>query len=297
MLHINKRRVFYLIILVVILAGLLYGGVSGGLFKSIPEMFSGIKISYNTIFQLIIMIVFVLIVSTLALFLIGILKPLNNRASTMISLVSSVIKYISALVIICWGLTIIGVPITTVAGTVGVLSIVIGLGAESLIADVISGVFMIFENQYNVGDIVEVNNFRGEVKSIGIRTTAIQDVGGNIKIINNSNMTNILNRSDHFSVSVCSISISYNTDLEALEAKMPAILRDMYERNARVFKAEPVYLGVDKLADFAIVLKFCVDVAEVDIYDGNRLLNHEVLLAIKKAGVEIPFPQMDVHCK
>ena len=74
---------------------------------------------------------------------------------------------------------------------------------------------MLLENQYNVGDIVEVNGFRGTVTSIGIRTTCITDTGDNVKIINNSEMKNILNRSDNYSKAVCDISIPYETDLES----------------------------------------------------------------------------------
>lgn len=293
-MHLNKRRLVYILLLVVFLAILVYGGISQGLFESIPDMMS-IKLNIHSIFQLVIMVVMVLIVTMLALFILGLAKPVNNRASTMVSMVSSIIKYVSAFVILCWGLTIIGVNVTTVVASVGILTLVIGFGAESLIADVISGVFMIFENQYNVGDIVEVNNFRGIVRSIGIRTTAIEDAGGNIKIINNSNMTNILNRSDKYSLTFCTVGIAYDTDLEALEEKLPQILEDIYENNREFFHAVPCYDGVEELADSAVVLRFSVEVEEENIYIGRRLLNREILLAVKKAGVEIPYPQLDIH--
>lgn len=90
--------------------------------------------------------------------------------------------------ILCAGLTILGVNMTTIIASVGVLALIVGFSAESLIADVVTGTFMLLENQYNVGDIVEVNGFRGTVTSIGIRTTCITDTGDNVKIINNSEM-------------------------------------------------------------------------------------------------------------
>lgn len=293
-MHLNKRRLLYILMLTGILGLLFYAGISQDLFESIPDMMN-IKLNVHSIFQLIIMVVMVLIFTMLALFILGMAKPMTNRGSTMISMISSIIKYVSAFVILCWGLTIIGVNVTTVVASVGILTLVIGFGAESLIADVISGVFMIFENQYNVGDIVEVNNFRGVVRSIGIRTTAIEDAGGNIKIINNSNMTNILNRSDKYSMTYCTVGIAYDTDLEAFEGKLPQILKDIHERNQEIFHTVPFYDGVEELADSAIVLRFSVEVEEENIYIGRRLLNREILLAVKKAGVEIPYPQLDVH--
>lgn len=203
----------------------------------------------------------------------------------------------AAIVILCWGLYILGVNVTGILASVGVLTLVVGFSAESLIADVITGMFMLFENQYNVGDIVEVNGFRGTVCEIGIRTTCLMDVGGNVKIINNSDMKNILNRSDNTSRSVAEFGIPYETDLEALEEKIPALLQSIYDAHRDLMKDVPVYVGVDQLGDSSVVLKFVVEVAEKDIYAGARVLNHDLFIGMRKLGVEVPFPQVDVHQK
>ena len=89
-------------------------------------------------------------------------------------IIRSLLKYAAAIVILCWGLTIIGVNITVVLASVGVLTLIVGFSAESLIADLVTGLFMLFENQYNVGDIVEIGGFRGTVTDIGIRTTSAE---------------------------------------------------------------------------------------------------------------------------
>jgi small conductance mechanosensitive channel len=178
-----------------------------------------------------------------------------------------------------------------------VVALIVGFGAESLVADVVTGIFLIFENQYNVGDIVEVNGFRGTVKDIGIRTTSIVDTGDNIKIINNSEMKNILNRSDNVSRAVSDIAIPYETDLEALEEKLPQLMDDILERRKDVMLSAPRYLGVQQLAESSVVLRFVVEVAEKDIYSGARTLNRDLWLGFRKLGVECPFPQVDVHSK
>ena len=121
---------------------------------------------------------------------------------------------------------------------------IVGFSAESLIADVVTGAFMIFENQYNVGDIVEVDNFRGTVTSIGIRTTCITDPGDNVKIVNNSNMKNILNRSDKLSRSVSNIAVPYGTDLEKLESEIPRLMEEIFNAHPDLMKNPPKYLGV-----------------------------------------------------
>ena len=108
-------------------------------------------------------------------------------------------------------------------------------------------------------------------------------------------MRNILNRSNNASKAICDFSIPYSTDLEVLEAKLPAILTDIYERNRHILLSVPVYMGVQALADSAVVLRFAVDVPEADIYSGARVLNRELFLNMRKLGVESPFPQMDIH--
>lgn len=261
--------------------------------RDISHMFSGFQAF--TIVQLLVMVLFVLLVAELLKLLFGAFKAKSHRAKTILTVLTSLTRYVAAIVILCWGLSIIGVNVSTILASVGLLALIVGFGAESLIADVITGIFMLFENQYNVGDIIEVNGFRGTVSSIGIRTTSITDISGNIKIINNSDMKNILNRSNNASKAVCDFSIPYPTDLEALEAQLPAILEGMHQRNSHVFLSRPVYLGVQELGESAVVLRFAVDVPEADIYSGARVLNRELLLTMRKAGVECPFPQLDVH--
>ena len=234
-------------------------------------------------------------VTVLVCFVLGILHPKSHRAQTILTLLYSLMRYAAALVILCWGLSILGVDVSVIVASVGVVALVVGFGVESLIADVVTGTFILFENQYTVGDIVEVGGFRGTVKDIGIRTTAIEDAGGNVKIINNSEMKNILNRSDHASRAVCDIDIPYETDLENLESKLPELLEEIYRQNTETLKSAPVYLGVEKLGASSVVLRFVAEVAEKDLFAAGRVLNRSLWLGLRRLGVECPFQQLDVH--
>ena len=236
-------------------------------------------------------------VTVLVCFVLGLIHPKSHRARTILTLLNSLLRYAAALVILCWGLSILGVDVSVIVASVGVVALVVGFGVESLIADVVTGTFILFENQYNVGDIVEVGGFRGTVKDIGIRTTAIEDAGGNVKIINNSEMKNILNRSDHASRAVCDIDIPYETDLEALEERIPALLEEIYRQNAGILKSVPAYLGVEKLGASSVVLRFVAEVAEKDLFTAGRVLNRSLWLGLRRLGVECPFQQLDVHTK
>ncbi len=254
-----------------------------------------VGIEFSTILKVIVMAAAVIAVVSLITMLLSLPNPKNHRTRSLLSIVSSILKYIAGIVILCWGLSIIGVNVSTIVASVGIIALIVGFSAESLIADVVTGAFMIFENQYNVGDIVEVDGFRGKVTNIGIRTTSITDTGDNVKVINNSAMRNILNRSDKLSRSVCDISIPYETDIEELEKQIPGLVQLMYENHKDVMQDVPKYLGIQQLADSSIVLRFVVNVNEKDIFSCTRIMNHDLLLGFRKLGIECPFPQVDVH--
>ncbi|MBR2592706.1 MAG: mechanosensitive ion channel family protein [Oscillospiraceae bacterium] len=286
-----------LVVFAILCAAFVGIGLVTGVFESFAGTFKGINLNVNSIIKVLVMAALVLAVENLILLIMSVLKTENRRTQSVISIVGNALRYITAVVILGWGLTILGADVGTVVAGIGILALIIGFGANSLIADLVTGVFMIFENQYNIGDYIEVGGFRGKVTSIGIRTTCIEDPGGNVKIINNSDMSNILNRSDHSSKAVSTIGIPYETDLEALEEKIPGMLKEIYDRHSDVMLSEPKYLGVDELADSAVVLKFIAEVDDKNIYSAGRVLNRELFLCFRKVGVNVPFPQVDVHQK
>lgn len=222
-------------------------------------------------------------------------KLKSRHAETIKSLVGNCLKYAVAIYGIIFGLSILGVNIVAVIASLGVLGLIIGFGAESLIEDVITGLFIIFEGQIHVGDIVTIDNFRGTVTGIGIRTTQITDAGGNIKIINNSDIQTLTNLSDVDSVAVTDISIAYEADLAQAEEIVKETLQRLPKQYPDVFKATPNYLGVETLAASSVDLRVSALVEEPNIYTARRLMNRELKLAMDKAGINIPYPQIVVH--
>lgn len=289
----SKATLIRLIVMIIVLAVVGGAGMLSGLFSW--DELSDVTIDLTAIWKLLIMMASVITIETLVVFLLGLPKLKSHRARSVLSVISSLMKYVAAIVILCWGLSILGVNVSTIVASVGIVALVVGFSAESLIADVVTGAFMIFENHYNVGDIIEVDGFRGTVTDIGIRTTCITDLAQNIKVVNNSAMKNILNRSDKMSRSISDIGIPYGTDLEKLESGIPGLMQEIYEKHRDLMKEAPMYLGVNELGSSSVVLRFMVFVDESDIFVGTRVLNHDLLLGFRKLGVEVPFPQMDVH--
>ena len=292
-----KRNIIKLVIAVVIILLCGAAGYFLGFFKGIAEEQGALKVVPETILRLILMTAFMIALNAVLQLIINAIKGKRKRTQTLTTVTASLVKYVVVIVAIIWGLTIIGVNVGTIFAGVGILALVLGFGAESLVSDLVTGAFILFENQYNVGDIVELDGYRGTVDFVGIRTTGIRDVGGNVKIINNSDIKNIINRSERSSVAVTTVGIHYNSDIDEVEKKLPDILAKIKARNGEVFIGDVSYLGVEELADSCVTLKFTAEVEEKNIFTGRRLLNREIKALFDEAGIEIAFPQVDVHVK
>lgn len=263
-----------------------------GNMKDVAEM---VKLDWSALFQLVIMVVIMLLVRELCCWLLGKYNPKTPRANTMKNLIASALKYILAFVGAFWALSIIGVNVSTLFASVGVMALIIGFGAESLIADVITGLFMIFENQYNVGDIIELDGYRGTVVNIAIRTTSIEDSGGNIKIFNNSDVRNIINLSADSSRAVCDIPIPYEADIDKAEKVVGVLCQELVKEYPEVFKQAPECVGVQALADSAVVLRVVAQVEEENRFSAGRLINKKMKSGLEKAGMGAPYAQIVVH--
>lgn len=219
----------------------------------------------------------------------------KRRSRSMAGLFTSLTKFICIIVGGVWTLSILGVNLTGIFASLGIASLVIGFGAQSLIEDAVTGIFIIFEGQYHVGDIIVLDGFRGVVKHIGIRTTIIEDAGGNHKIVNNSDIRNMQNRSRNASVAVCDLSISYDAKLAEVEKVIYETLPRIYKKHSKLFITPPRYMGVESLGESSVVLRIVGDVNEEDFFIGYRTLNREMKLMCDEHGIEIPFNQIVVH--
>lgn len=226
--------------------------------------------------------------------LLKLFKFKNRRAETIKSLFANVIRYVILIFAIVYGLNMLGADILTVIAGLGILALIIGFGAQSLIEDIFAGLFIIFEGRFFVGDIISIDNFRGTVNSIGVVSTQIRDTGGNIRIINNSDIRTLTNLSNVTSLAISIVSISYNADLEKAESVINNLCCQLPEMYPDYFSVPPKYMGVEELSESSVDLKVVADVDENNIYQARRILNRELKLALDKNDIEIPFPQVVV---
>ncbi len=240
-------------------------------------------------------VLLVWIVCTLLCILLEWIADKRKRSRSMSGLMVSLVKFIGFIAGGAWSLGILGINLAGIFASLGIASLIIGFGAQSLIEDAVTGIFIIFEGQYHVGDIIVLDGFRGTVRHIGVRTTTIEDGGGNLKIINNSDIRNVQNRSRKNSMAVCDLCISYDADVREVEKVIFATLPQIYKKHSKLFVTPPRYLGVESLGESSVVLRIVADVAEENFFLGYRTLNREMKIMCDENGIEIPFNQIVVH--
>lgn len=219
--------------------------------------------------------------------------------ATAVAMLSSIVKYAAVIVTVLALLRVVGVDTATILAAAGIVSLVVGFASQSLIEDVITGIFILFEGQYKIGDMLVLGDFRGTVIDIGVRTTTLEDAGGNRLIVNNSDIRNVQNRSRRESKAVTTVSVTYGQNMIELENILKEALptwKDKPEYKG-LFLADPSYNGIDEFQDSGIALHFSVKTNEEDIFKARRAMNRELKLLFDEKGIEIPFPQVDVHTK
>lgn len=236
-------------------------------------------------------ITIVLIIVTVLLAVIRKLFCKTQRSVTVSRLVCNLIRWLTAIILVISVLAIWGVDATALITGAGVITLVVGLGMQSLIADVVAGLFIVFENEFNVGDWITVDGFRGEVIDIGIRTTKLKAVG-NVKIFNNNAIQGVLNHTTDNSIALTYIDIEYDANLPKVEEIIRAHVGELNVANAR---SEVKYDGVSELGASGVKLQFECDCYEADIFAVGRAMNAAVKNMFDENGIKIPFPQLVVH--
>ena len=217
----------------------------------------------------------------------------SKKTITVTLLLLNLLKWVVAIAAVFIIMGAWGADTTLMLASAGVLTLIIGLGSQALVQDILAGIFIVFEGDFQVGDIVIVDGWRGEVKAIGIRTTKLVDAGGNIKIINNSDIRSIVNQTQELSVAKCYVGVSYGDRIESIEKVIADNLPKIKEKIPAIIEG-PFYKGVAELADSAVNLLFVAKCKENDIYQVQRDLNREIKIVFDDNNVNIPFPQVTV---
>ncbi len=220
-------------------------------------------------------------------------KHFDKRVETITHLSLSFIKCFIIMGTAFYSLYLIGFNASSLLTSAGILTAVVGFGAQNLTADILAGIFIVFEGSFHVGDRVTVDNFYGEVIEIGIRTTKIEDDKQNIEIVNNSKITSLLNMSKKSTVFYPEYPICYEESLEKVEEIIKKELPNICDRISGLSALE--YLGVQNLSENSVDLKFKARCNEKDRLRVSRAITREIYMTYVENGIEVPYPQVTVH--
>jgi small conductance mechanosensitive channel len=254
----------------------------------------GIKAQLPEIIQCIIYIFLILSVSKILRMIFKVQINKSDRAKTVITLFDGLVKYGCAIAIIILVLKACGVDTSALIASVGVLTLIVGLGAQTLIADIIAGVFIIFENEFNTGETISIDGFRGKVIEIGIRTTKLLDAAGNIKIVNHSNIVNVVNLSRELSLAVVDCDFPYDIPIEHIEGLFEKKFPVIAEKIPTIVEG-PYYKGVSEYKDSNVTVKIVALCHEDNRFQVQRDLMREYRAILTEEGIDISYPQVVIN--
>jgi small-conductance mechanosensitive channel len=217
----------------------------------------------------------------------------EQRIDALSSVLRSVVSFVIWLVAVLMCLGEVGIDLAPLLAGAGVLGVAIGFGSQSLVRDFLSGMFILIEDQFGVGDIVDLGEASGTVEAVSLRTTRLRAVDGTVWHIPNGEITRVGNMSQHWSRALLDIEVAYDTDIEHARTVIKRVADQVWEEDTNVLD-EPEVWGVEQLGAHGIALRLVVKTTPSAQWTVARELRERIKAAFDEEGIEIPFPQQMV---
>lgn len=268
--------------------------LNGLLSDFLPDWLSAIILTIALIILWIFLGKIIILITKKALFRFLKIENQESKHITIAKLLSDVVRYVVWFIVGIVILTELNIDITPFLASAGVVGLAIGFGAQEIVKDFLSGFFLIFEGAIHVGDVIETNGFKGKVLEIGLRTTTIQNWKGEVKIVNNGDITSLINFSKADSLAIVDFGVAYDTNLQALVEAVEPFLDGVMDKYDEVIE-RPSYLGITELADSSINMRIIAKTKTMEHFQIERKLRKDLVEFLKSKGIEIPFPQVVIH--
>ena len=223
------------------------------------------------------------------------MRKTERREKTMIKLLENALKYIVYFSAILAVLTEFKIDAKGLLAGAGVLGLAVGFGAQSLVKDVISGFFIIFEDQFGVGDYVRINSGEGTVMEIGLRTTKIALYGGELYTVPNGQIGEVVNYSVTNSMVLLDLALSYETDIDHAEELIKGFLGKLPRERYSEVIGVPEVLGVQSMEPSRILLRIAAETEPVANFNVGRKLRQDLKKFMDLNGIEMPYPRMVIR--
>jgi moderate conductance mechanosensitive channel len=223
----------------------------------------------------------------------------RQRSNTMASLLKSIVTAVVFTIVGIMVIDVLGYNVAPLIASAGIIGLALGFGAQSLVSDFISGIFMILEDQYGVGDIVDVGEAIGEIETVGMRITRLRDVDGTVWYVRNGEILRVGNMSQNWARTVLDIRVSYDEDLarvrEVLRQEAHNLWIDPEFRG--LILEEPEVWGVQALDPEAVLVRVVLKTAPMEQWGIARGLRERIKDRFQDEGIEIPLPQRIIWSK
>ena len=220
----------------------------------------------------------------------------TQRINTLFRILKNFISIAILIIVIMLVLSELGIEIGPLIAAAGVVGLAVGFGAQTLVKDIITGLFIILEGQMTIGDIVEVAGHSGRVEAITIRTVRLRDVNGHLHVVPFSEVTTVKNITQDQDYHSFEIGVSYNEDvdhvIETIEKVGADLQKDKYFKSK--INGEIEVFGLDKFEDSSIIIKGRIPTVHKQQWLVKREFNRRLKIAFDKSGIEIPFPQTTI---
>lgn len=220
-----------------------------------------------------------------------------QRANTLTSVLSSLATAIVWCVVLLLILGQIGISLAPLLAGAGVAGIVLGLGAQSVVADFLAGTFMLIEDQFGVGDVIDTGEVIGTVEEVSLRVTTLRDVNGTVWHIPNSEIHRVANMSQLWSRAVLDVEVAYETDIRRAEGVIQRVADELWQdpefQDGDIIEPPEVW-GVQNLGADGVAIRLVVKTDPAEQWAVARELRLRIKESLDEAGIEIPFPQRTV---
>ena len=216
-----------------------------------------------------------------------------QRAQTMGSLLKSIVSGVVFTVIVLMFVSEVGYDIAPLIASAGIIGVALGFGSQALVKDFLSGIFMIFEDQYGVGDEVDLGEAVGTVEAVSLRVTRLRDVNGTVWYVRNGEILRVGNMSQNWARTVLDISVAYGEDLARVQRVLADVAHDLWEDDdftGRVIE-EPSVWGVQELGADGVVVRLALKTAPLEQWAVAREMRARIKARFDHEGIEMPFPQ------
>ncbi|PIR68180.1 mechanosensitive ion channel family protein [Candidatus Nomurabacteria bacterium CG10_big_fil_rev_8_21_14_0_10_35_16] len=221
----------------------------------------------------------------------------EKRENTLIQIVEGTLNVSIVLIAFLMILQELGIAIGPVLAAAGIAGLAFGFGGQYLIRDVITGLFIILENQYRVGDVICLGDTCGSVESITLRMTSIRDLNGAVHHIPHGEIKKVSNLTKDYGKINLNIGIAYDSDIEKVTTTVNKVGRELAtdpDWKDLIIK-EPQFIRIQEFADSAMVIRIAGETISTKQWDVTGELRKRIKKAFDKEGIEIPFPQRVIH--